>query len=314
MALREKLEAQIESKKSTISRSRLVERYSIWCAANGGVDFPVSYGSLAGFFCMLVIARGGSASSIDNDLAAISRQSRVLGQKWLPPGQLQQLKDLVAMMKLDGSGIVDRKRPLQLKHLRKEVSSWDLEDIFRLQKAAILFVGNDRLLRVGELLGGLTVKDVVWKVGATEYSVWLRRSKCNREGSGEWVTCRDYGGVNSVNLLRSYTERMGLVGSPDALLFPSRRGKNWVVTKTLSGDWLRGLTKKVARELDLDATAYSTHSLRAGGATDLFIARVPYFAIKKMGRWKSDSAMLYYRCEEDVCKAVTEAFRVLGEI
>jgi hypothetical protein len=43
------------------------------------------------------------------------------------------------------------------------------------------------------------------------------------------------------------------------------------------------------------------------------VARIPYFAIKKMGRWKSDSAMLYYRCEEDVCEAVTEAFRVLGE-
>ena len=69
----------------------------------------------------------------------------------------------------------------------------------------------------------------------------------------------------------------------------------------------------MAEGLGMDPVFYSTHSLRAGGATDLFVARVPYFAIKKMGRWKSDSAMLHYRCKEDVCNAVTEAVRVLGE-
>ena len=53
---------------------------------------------------------------------------------------------------------------------------------------------------------------------------------------------------------------------------------------------------------------YSGHSLRAGGATDLFVARTPYYLIKKAGRWKSDAAMLYYRCDEDVCKAVAAAF------
>ena len=127
------------------------------------------------------------------------------------------------------------------------------------------------------------------------------------------MTCRDYGGVNSISLLRLYLKSLGVEDQPDAPLFPSRRGKAWVWDATLSDSWLRGVIKKVAAGLGMDPTFYSTHSLRAGGATDLFVARVPYFAIKMMGRWKSDSAMLYYRCEEDVCNAVTEAFRVLGE-
>ena len=87
-----------------VSQGRLAERYSRWCVDNGGVDFPVSYSSLAGFFCSLVIARGGSAASIDNDLAAISRRSKQLGEAWLTGGQLQSLKDLVVAMKLNGSG------------------------------------------------------------------------------------------------------------------------------------------------------------------------------------------------------------------
>ena len=120
---------------------------------------------------MLVIARSGSAASVDNDLAAISRRSRQLDQAWLSGGQLQSLKDLLAAMKLNGSGAVDRKRPLQLRHLRDSVSRLDLTDLRQLQEATILFVGHDCLLRVSELLGGLTVKDVLWKVGMREYSI-----------------------------------------------------------------------------------------------------------------------------------------------
>jgi integrase len=162
-------------------------------------------------------------------------------------------------------------------------------------------------------LGGLKAKDVVWKKGLKEYSVWLRRSKCNRSGDGEWITCRCYGGLNSVVLLRRYMEDMDLLRNPDALLFPTRRGKQWVRSATISASWLRNVIKALAESRGLDKRYYSAHSLRAGGATDLFVARVPYFAIKNMGRWKSDSAMLYYRCEEDVCKAVAEAFSEISE-
>ena len=153
----------------------------------------------------------------------------------------------------------------------------------------------------------------MWKKGCSEYSVWLRRSKCNLAGDGEWVTCRGYGVVSSVTLLRRYMEEMGLLREPDALLFPTRRGRQWRKSSIILASWLRETIKALAESLGLDKRYYSTHSLRAGGATDLFVARVPYFAIKKMGRWKSDSAMLYYRCEEDVCKAVAEAFSEVSE-
>ena len=59
---------------------------------------------------------------------------------------------------------------------------------------------------------------------------------------------------------------------------------------------------------------YSGHSLRAGGGTDLFVARVPYYLIKKIGHWKSDAAMVYYRSEEDVCHAVSMAFSLLSRV
>jgi hypothetical protein len=77
---------------------------------------------------------------------------------------------------------------------------------------------------------------------------------------------------------------------------------------TVSLDWLRHRIKEAVAQLGLDPKRYSGHSMRAGGATDLFVARVPYFIIKRMGRWTSDAAMVYYRAEEDVRHSVRGAF------
>ena len=59
--------------------------------------------------------------------------------------------------------------------------------------------------------------------------------------------------------------------------------------------------------MGLPAEDFSGHSLRASGATDLFVARTPYYI--KMGIWVSDSAMFYYQHEKDVMKAGAKAFR-----
>ena len=77
----------------------------------------------------------------------------------------------------------------------------------------------------------------------------------------------------------------------------------------MSGDCLRKIIKQAVSSIGLDPTRYSGHSLRAGGATDLFAARVPYWVIKKMGRWTSDAALRYYRSEEDVVSSVRKAFQ-----
>ena len=81
----------------------------------------------------------------------------------------------------------------------------------------------------------------------------------------------------------------------------------------MSYDSLVSRIKLIAQRLGLPAEDYAGHSLRAGGATDLFIARVPYFIIKKMGRWSSDALMVYYRHDEDVIHAVSAAFQLVAD-
>ena len=81
---------------------------------------------------------------------------------------------------------------------------------------------------------------------------------------------------------------------------------------TPNADSLVSRIKLVAQHLGLPADDYSGHSLRAGGATDLFIARVLYLIIKQMGRWSSDAATVYYRHDEDVIREVSTAFQLVA--
>ena len=106
---------------------------------------------------------------------------------------------------------------------------------------------------------------------------------------------------------------MGLHQAMTVCLFPKRLSAtrfDWA--SSLSYDSLVSRIKLVAQRLGLPADDYSGHSLRAGGATDLLIARVPYFIIKKIGRWSSDAAMVYYRHDEDVIREVSTAFQLIA--
>jgi hypothetical protein len=61
--------------------------------------------------------------------------------------------------------------------------------------------------------------------------------------------------------------------------------------------------------LDHRGTAYSGHSFRAGGATDLFDAGVDLVLVRKFGRWKTaQSALCYYRSSSRVSAVATRAF------
>jgi len=77
----------------------------------------------------------------------------------------------------------------------------------------------------------------------------------------------------------------------------------------MSTSQLRSRIKGAINAIGRDPTRFGGHSLRAGGATDLIRARVPYPSIKKFGRWKSDTALIYYRDEDKISNEATKGFR-----
>jgi len=123
------------------------------------------------------------------------------------------------------------------------------------------------------------------------YKLCIGKTKTSRRSTVE-VTYRWRKGICAAKLLPMYLALFGVDKHVDRAqegqpLFPG----------VLQGAW-RGLIKEIAKALDLDPALYSGHSFRAGWATDMFNSGVPYYAIKKVGRWESDAALLYYRDDE----------------
>jgi hypothetical protein len=133
---------------------------------------------------------------------------------------------------------------------------------------------HDGFLRSGELLSGFKVSDLMWSSDHSQFTVVLNRSTLNRSGDGESVTICDYEGRSAVKLMIQWCGIMERWDSP------------WLWDRTLSTDWLRDIIKRTVVDVGLDLAKFST-----GRGSH-------YFLIKRMGRWESDAATLYNRCEE----------------
>ena len=134
-------------------------------------------------------------------------------------------------------------------------------------------------------------------------SVRFARSKTHRTGGPFQVFFKDRPTPNAVSLMRHWFDlnQLGEPACASLQLFPCRLSRTrFLWSQLLSYDALVARVKRAVAMLDLAKEDYKGHSLRARGGTDLFLARTPYYVIKKMGRWLTDSAMIYYRHEEDV--------------
>ena len=223
------------------------------------------------------------------------------GEAWLNAGEVLRLTAVVRQLRFVDRSPPNQKRPLFLRMLQRLFARWDLSMRAPLELATILLLGHNGLLRSGELMSGLRVSDITWDSPRVGFSLLLIRSKCGRSGPGVLVRYSEFPGLCAVRLMRRWFRKEGLHLSPNQLLFPTR-----------TASWLRHQIKLLCSQLGVDPQHYSGHSLRAGGASDLFMARTPYFIIKKMGRWSSDAALLYMRAEDDVTRAVRHAFAKLS--
>lgn len=178
--------------------------------------------------------------------------------------------------------------------------------------ALTIAVGHNGLLRGAELHSGLRVEDFVWLSGDREVQLRLARTKTHRAGPPLTVSYHRHEGPCAYEALRRWFTDYRLWDRPRAYVFPrvSRTGGRVSLDfhHPLSRDmWNRDLKRHFAAA-GLDPLQYSGHSLRAGGATDLFTAGTPYPVIKKAGRWKSDAALQYFRARDHVAAEVAAAF------
>ena len=255
---------------------------------------------------MTYVARqSGSTRSLANVKSHLRVHCRLMDVPWLSESAAARVILVEKNMRFYDASVGNRKRPLVTSILVAIACRLPYQsDVVALQLLTTLFLGHDGLLRGGELWGGLQVEDVVWQWDKKGFSLLLRRTKTCRTGTGVRVTYAVKESklhLSGVMLLRRWFDERRLWGRPNELIFPGFskvEGGRFIEDQLKRGckaTWVAYL-RLTLKSLGYCDKEYAGHSLRAGGATDLFNSGMVLASIMKVGRWETvEAALVYFR-------------------
>ena len=300
------VEDNIAHSSRAIQIQRVVRQYSEWTEAKGFLpSFPVETVALGAFLVDRVSSLNGSSKSVSGWLSCLQVFSTAENFPWLDRAGVIRINRIVKELMFLDENPTRRMAPLT-QDIDLKIFDCELVSIY---VKTLIRVGRETLMRGGELTSGLEVGDFGWSVNRESVTIQLIRTKTNRSGGGDFITIENYGPFSAVALLKKHFTKYNLWSQKNFIVFPSytiTKGFNW--NKSMNIDQLRSHIRYAIKSIGLNPALFGAHSLRAGGATDLFRLGVYYPNIKRFGRWKSDSALLYYRDQEKVVKSVMEAF------
>ena len=262
----------------------------------------------------------GSTRSIDNVKSHLRCHCRLQGWEWIDEAAKARVALVEKSLKYDDYGTGNRKRPLLMHMLSTMILRFNLASTLLLQLAATLLIAHDGLLRGGEVWSGLKVADLLWHSDGKGFGLQLGRTKTHREGGPVTVTIRtkDKLALSGVNMVRLWFERKELWGQQERILFPGFNKVKGVIVEDerergSKEMWIEYMREQL-NKMGWDEREYAGHSLRAGGATDLFNSSIPLASIMKIGRWESvEAAMVYFRDDLVIAQAAAEAFGTNGK-
>jgi hypothetical protein len=234
-------------------------------------------------------SRSGSIRSLSGTIS----QLRVSAgpSNWLSYDDQLQIKTLENQLKgLDFSDS-NAVSAFQFNMATEAIKLMDLTVPSQLLVATMLSTGINLLLRTAETCSGIVASHVNFISGnhTRSVSIKLLRTKTFLTGSGCIVEVAEFDSPYCCfRLLQSWWKLNSLNQRPDAFLFPSIRNGAVDWGTPMTGDFFRKVIKLAVASIGLNPEKFSGHSLRSGGATDLFEARTPYHIIK---RWVVGSLM-----------------------
>jgi len=290
-------------KRSNQAKKRLYERFIRHRRETKGKEESegLTLTDLNLFLTHLVIERKGSTRSIMNNLSHL-KTFWIHNRKdqWLSHIQHTKARELLSHYCWQDMSEANRKLPLTIDIIQRIESKMSLEKSDDLLLQLLLWLGNQSLSRGAELCSSIKMEQIRFLINGFELTLF--RTKTNRSKGFVRIRIPDNQGQSACKLLKAWIPLRNLIASSAELLFP----------KKVTVRWLSERIKTAVNSIGLDASRFANHSLRAGGATDLFVAGVPYYVVKRMGRWKSDAAMIYYRDEDDVADKVKAGRELLG--
>jgi site-specific recombinase XerD len=266
--------------------------YTAWCDGVGRTALPGTDATLAEYVSHLA-DRGLSPSSLEGAIATIRRTHRDAGYAGQPDTRGARLVLRTHRRERADAGIrVKQAPPAAVEQLRMMVRACPTDTAAGLRDRALLVLGFALMARRSELVA-LTLDDV--REVDEGLVVTIRKSKTDRDARGAEVAI-PYGtrpDTCPVRVIRAWRDRLaedGITSGP-FLRSVDRHGR---IGDSLSGDGLRRIVKAAAERAGLwGAEGYTSHSLRAGGATSAAKAGAHAAAIAAHGRWSPTSPVVH---------------------
>ena len=289
------MEAAHANKKSVKAAVAYYMRFQQYCGEHHLPTSPPTYESVGNFLADYFSTHKNRASSISGILSALRTQYRSRRAPFLTPAEEEQLRHLRQQMALADVTGVQRVTPLRFSHIQAAVALMDLTQLGQLQEATTVAFAQNTLLRTAEITSGITAGDILWFKGHNGLRLTLRSpTKTSRLGSGIQIEVGESTDPSSgIALLRRLWVARNLANNPDEYVFCAQRKGTLLPTVKASGTAFRASIKRMVASIGLDPSRFSGHSPRGGGATDLFTASLPYYVIKKTGRWTKRPKMTY---------------------
>ena len=324
---KEQLAAAIES--SQASRKKIQRMtsswmsYATWCMREELQPLPATFAKIGGFVIDFVQKQSGRTSSVGNKLSQVKKAIEQMGQDWLKTKERLELKQLIANLAYDDYVRSNRKKPLTKNRIRSMISIRGSTSQLGLCIALLYALGHDGLLRGGELTSDLRLFDVEWDETADKEGrlrrilrIKLDRTKTHRAGEPIRVSYFEtYYPYSAPVLMEAWLSSLPQDRSPSRIVFPQirfLRGKpsSLDFSKSLTYAALAKLIRHDVNEIGLNPQDFGSHSLRAGGATDLFVSGIltlPQIMI--VGRWKTvQAAMVYFRADLEAAELAGRVF------
>lgn len=309
--LRRQTEQQIAGTKHRKQCAKTYNDFHRYCLQHHLPAQPPTYDSVADFLSEFVVKNKGSAKSIGNMASQLRTEHRDIRRvPFLLEWEETLLAKLILRLHQNDKGSPNQKHPFRWEKLTQALARFNLDDLVQLQEATTLALAHNALFRTAETTSRILAADVIWErgLGAVTINI-VDLTKTAKTGAKVPVrVCRSTHPHCGVALLERLWRRRRLSDHPEQYIFCSTAYGTLHPHQPISGELMRARIKRAAFSVGLDPALYSGHSLRAGAATDLFSHRIPYYVIKKMGRWVSDAALLYFRSEAAVARISATAF------